>query len=203
MDFLFWHLYFYSESFTACMKINGTRITDLDERCREINGYQPTYNELVSYKTGRPSLFETFTADLMKSTAKDRNKDGFMAYKLYGLCLLRNETEQEDREKLKILMNSQAVGVVQNQARPTITFPLLSLINAKHYSNGTLVTISNTYWSGMPSFRYQCTGSTKLQTDKLFYDALKSCKIDGFNSYPQIRQRKLSFKWNFVCFLTK
>ena len=155
---------------------------------------------IISDKTGRPSLFEFFTAELMRSTPRDKSKDGFFKPELYGLCLLRNEMNSTVSESLETLVQTHTLGVVQNQTRPTLTFPLLSLINSKHYSNGTFVDNSFTDWRGSPSFRYQCTKSSKFQRDNLYHDAVKNCKLFGINSYPEIRQRKLCFNCIFLHF---
>ena len=85
---LFSHSFIECGAGKMCLTLNGTTIDDLTDKCDQIFGYLPTYQEMI-----RPgpilSLFDHFNVETSAA------HPGYGLTNVVGLCQLRNETPHE------------------------------------------------------------------------------------------------------------
>ena len=81
----------YSLGSDSCVPIKGTNIQQLNAKCGNLFGYQPTYLELIKPKHGSVSLYDQLIVDFCYLN-KYCGKVSLIEQTLYGACQVRNDT---------------------------------------------------------------------------------------------------------------
>ena len=134
----------------ACIHVSGSSVEELYAKCSAVEGYLPTYRkvksswkasfcfvgsfrvtnfynlnrELISPETGRPSIFDIFTAKIWKETFYEKDETGISGVRKYGLCNIRKNATH-------LLDKYVHVAGFENW---TMVFPLQSLVNVRNHA---------------------------------------------------------------------